>query len=128
MLYTTDTTNTHTNRHAFIFYSYTHQSYKRQAEKDVNSKESSLAYGCRLLRLLHHTHPRHMHTAHLGGYVNPRQLTQQNKKLSAFKNTHTNASTHLLYNGGELQAELNDIISGNRVVCHSSKGRPGRKR
>lgn len=35
-------------------------------------------------------------------------------ELSTFKthtHTHAHCSTHLLHNGGELQAELNDIIS-----------------
>lgn len=65
------------------------------------------------MRLLHHTHT---DTPLFG------DMAQQLPSAAHFKwrgiraislqNTHTNNSTHLLYNGGELQAELNDIISG----------------
>lgn len=33
--------------------------------------------------------------------------------------------SYLLYDGGELQAELDDIVSGYGIVCHCSKRRPG---
>lgn len=57
-LYTLADKNTPTQTDTFIFYLYTHHSYKRTDCKHVNSKESSQAQGCgeQSLRLLHHTH------------------------------------------------------------------------
>lgn len=99
-------THTHANRHIYLLFTHTSVIQKTDC-KDVNSKESSLARGCSESEAA----ASHPHTPFLGGYDNHgriRAISLQNTRT----HTHTNNYTHLLYNGGELQAELNDIISG----------------